>query len=133
MREILFRGKRIDNGEFVYGYLNLSLCRRGGYHHIITVPSEDLEEEETQHIVDARTIGEYSGVKDCNETKAFENDTCNYEYWISNGIEGGITAKGKGAIIFEDGSFKIEDLETKRGFPLHYADLSFEITGNTHD
>ena len=84
-------------------------------------------------MVHPHTIGEYSGIKDDYGVKAFENDSCEYKYWISNGMEGGLTTKGKGVIIFMDGSFKIKDSETKREMPMHYPDLSFKITGNKHD
>ena len=46
MQEIKFRGKRLDNDEFVYGFLTASLCRRGGYHYIIVVPATDIDEDD---------------------------------------------------------------------------------------
>ena len=72
MREILFRGKRKDNGEWVYGYyefyngghyINIQIDRvnSGGY------PIREFIE------IDPSTVGQYTGLT-ANGTKIFEDD-----------------------------------------------------------
>lgn len=66
MREIIFRGKRIDNGEWVYG----DLTRYSEEMSYITV---DLLEHEI-HQVRTETVGQYTGLQDRKESGIYEGD-----------------------------------------------------------
>ena len=69
-REILFRGKRIDNGEWVEGmYLYIK-----GH----TYPSI-FDMEGFSHIIITKTLGQFTGVLDKNDKKIFEGDIVKYE------------------------------------------------------
>lgn len=65
MREILFRGKRLDNGDWVIGFLTMMWYQ----YHIVS-----YENKNTAYCVDPETIGQFTGLTDKNVTKIFEGD-----------------------------------------------------------
>lgn len=81
MREILFKAKRIDNGEWVEGYytecngktfigINISIC--GDIFEVFCVPVIKWLE------VDPETLCQFTGLCDENGNKIWENDIIQY-------------------------------------------------------
>lgn len=127
MREIKFRGKRLDNGEWEYGdllqYDDGSVCigvhsknytddgfNVGQYHHIAPVNEDTV------------------GLKDKNGKEIYEGDIMDMEVFGEEDIYFHCPV----LIIFIDGAFHIAEDEESVWAPICNICIS-EVIGNIHD
>ena len=130
MRKILFRGKRIDNGEWVYGSLIDGIY--GAVPAIVTLPSVDDDfklDFEYDH-VDPSTVGQYTGLTDKNGKRIFEGDVCQ-----TKGIP--LIDEKPFVAVWNDyySGFYWENIDNPREtdmFTQTVAELT-EVIGNIHD
>jgi len=137
MREILFRGKRKDNGEWVEGYY----IQKQNPHTVDGLPISHLIFDVYPFCrdVDPDTVGEYTGLTDKNGTMIFEGDilrgwdTYQDEYCIA------------GTVMYGEGQFD-SDIYKYQGWYLRSGEdrrddisqeaiefFGYEVAGNVHD
>ena len=129
MREILFRGKRLDNGEWVYGSFCMDareqfngLCGVDGFIRLYDKAKGKMQTYE----VDRETVGQYTGLKDKNGKRIFEGD-------IVEGADFTAEDGGYGVVSFDDGAFEIIGNNCCGTFHENYWGRDFEVIGNVHD
>ena len=71
MREILFRGKRFDNGKWVEGLL---WKKKYDTPKLFMSYFPNKDDDEYVVVIDPETVGQYTGLKDTNGKKIFEGD-----------------------------------------------------------
>ena len=130
MREILFRGKRIDSGKWVEGEMLHDMQDRP---HLYWKTPKELPVVFSNHaIVDPATLGQFTGMTDKNDKKIFEGDivVCRKEIcgrWIDCCVEIGFVEMKHGAF----------GLHRKQGYYRPFKDwledYEYEVIGNIHD
>ncbi len=83
MREIKFRGKRLDNGEWVYGFY---VVREGTHkikHYIYTGQTASNETDWCEkYLVDPEMLGQHTGYKDEDGVEVYDGDIWNRDGFI---------------------------------------------------
>lgn len=118
MREILFRGKRVDNNECITGYLYRISEKLNPF-------IMQIDSNAESHEVIPETVEQYSGLTDKNGKKIFEGDIVLY-----NGEKHIVVFETRG----ETGYFgiKIDHIESW-GFCLSVPAKLMEVIGNIND
>lgn len=132
MREILFRGKRLDNGEWVKGFITSS-CDCAGRLYFIEQPALDLDDCNHSYEVDFTTIGQYTGLNDKDGTKIFEGDIVEFTDFNGDTTPYEVFYDGNNGkfAIAENGNRNFDD-----GFELFERNEYFKwftVIGNIYD
>ena len=125
IRDIIFRGKRTDNDEWVYGSFCMDAIEQfkgpvgvDGFIRLYNKAKDKMQ----MHEVDRETVGQYTGLKNRNGERFFEGD---------------IVQRGREIATVEYGEFNCPCCDGVYGWTFNGGDIregdEYEIVGNIHD
>lgn len=148
MREILFRGKRKDNGEWIEGDFisSVAYADRAWITESKTLFDREICEIGVREVGPA-TVGQYTGLTDKNGVKIFEGDIVSaknsicfetYRFLVEFGVCGGVEnvkhSVGFPCFFFKEVTGIIPSEHMMRKDPVYFMNAyKCEVIGNIHD
>lgn len=124
MREIIFRGKRTTNGEWVTGDLRQ-----------LNDPFASICTADSYHFVDCDTIGQYTGYNDATDTGVYKGDIVEFPFREYD-KDGEVMSKKThvGFVYFSFGQWSVRIPEINTSTNLYGIDSrKITVVGNIHD
>ena len=130
-REILFRGKRSDNGEWVKGDLIHGVAIRTGRMYIIPIVSnleclEGCDPLDGYNVIPS-SVCQFTGITDKNGTKVFEADVVKHKFrrvW---------SEQEHTSIVVWNDNFMCYYLFDGASYIRMREDVIYEVIGNAYD
>ena len=143
MREILFRGKREDSGEWMYGDLIKNLIYDGREKEIrigdiYFERNGDIHGTAVREVI-PETVGQFTGLCDKNGNKIFEGDIIHIKcgYGFSAFVGKGIVFFDEKRLQFRVKSVKPSSFDSEKGNVYDECDFtvidSYEVIGNIYE
>lgn len=126
-REVLYRGKRVDNGEWIFGDLIENQGRFYIYQasNITTLPWDAKNQIAVcGYEIEPETRGEYTGLKDRNGKRIFEGDVVEtpWDGWSHGRL-----------VHYKNGLFKAGTTSLCSFIGADSPEYHCEVIGNIHD
>lgn len=102
MREIKFRGRKINTNKWIVGNLGYTKTSSGNSGILV---------DGKLHIVDAETVGQYTGLKDKNSKEIYEGDVLKVPS-INDHVHGNYSYK---EVIYRNGTWIAQYIKSEKG------------------